>query len=252
MKAVMLLSARSTSKRLPNKHFLNLWKGLTPLNVLCRRLSRTGIPICIVTTTNKSDEVFDNLKGEGVSVFKGSIDNIPYRQYMAAKNLGAEWIISIDGDDILTSPEGVRTLFDTIKNDPAAEDKLFYTVGLPLGMNASAYSVSLLGKKIRGKEQLQFETGWGRVFGDVVKVEVSQKTLPFPDKKLRFTLDYEQDFNFFQNIVSHFETSIETVSTDNILRYVLNNKIFDINESIIEEYWKNFYREKELEENASK
>lgn len=252
MKAVLLLSARSTSKRLPNKHLLDLWEGKSPLQILCARLAKTGAPVCIATTTDSSDDVFENAHIKDVYIFRGSRENIPYRQLQAAKSLGADLIVSVDGDDILTAPEGITAILNHVKSDKGSQKKLYYTTGLPLGMNASAYSVSLLENLLKGKESTKLETGWGRVFGDTERVEIPQFVTSYPDKKVRFTLDYPEDLAFFRKVASHFQEKIFTVSTADIVQYVVDNKIYELNESIVEEYWNNFYREKGLEENASK
>lgn len=251
MKIILIINARSSSKRLSKKHFLNLWKGKTPIEILCKRLSNLKHQICIATTTEESDFVFDKLEIPGVSVFHGSISNIPYRQYQAAISLGAEFIVSVDGDDVFTSSEAIEELISKVLLD-SDHHKFYFTSGLPLGMNVSAYSTKLLGNLLEGKKILKFETGWGRLFEKIPKIEIPMSMFPFPDKKLRFTLDYPEDLTFFQNITSHFDDKIWSVPTLDIVKYVVDNQIYEINEKIVEKYWKNFFREKELEENASR
>lgn len=254
MKFAVLISARSTSSRLPGKHLLDLG-SYYPLQVLTERLKNIlgeKIQICVATTTNKEDEIFEQKSIPGILVFRGSVDNIPYRQLQAAKALCADWIISVDGDDVLTSPEAIQELISVCSKMSVEDEKTFYTSGLPLGMNVSCYSTCLLQKKLMGKETHKLETGWGRIFTGVTPIELKQTIESYPEKILRFTLDYPEDFRFFNAIVDHFKDRIYTASTTDIISFVVNDEIYKLNESVVQKYWDNFYKEKEKEENANK
>lgn len=253
MKIALILSARSSSKRLPGKHFAVLGGSLNALDVLCGRLRSflpsSDISICVATTTNSEDQVFKSSKDR--TVYRGSIENIPLRQYDAARSLAAELIISVDGDDIFTAPEAILALIAKFTSTDGANKKFFYTTGLPLGMNASCYSTTYLGSLISGKENTKLETGWGRIFPINSRIEVPVHVSDFAENPLRFTLDYPEDLQFFSAVVQHFKDTIFEASTALIIEYVLRNKIYKINESVIASYWENFNREKSLEENAS-
>jgi spore coat polysaccharide biosynthesis protein SpsF (cytidylyltransferase family) len=256
LKAALLVSARSGSKRLPQKHFAKLNDKYSALDILCTRLnnmlSTENISVCVVTTTNEEDRIFDKAVPSKTEVFHGSVDNIPYRQYQAAKSLNADLVVAIDGDDTLTCPEAISLLMRKYNETQDASEKLFYTVGLPFGMNVSCYSTELLGKLIEGKETQKLETGWGRIFPQENRVEVPCHIADFPEKEVRFTLDYEEDLKFFTKVVGYFQDKIFTTSTASIIDYVVKNEIYKCNESVVAKYWENFHIEKGLEENASK
>lgn len=207
--------------------------------------------ISIATTALPEDKIFRELAIPGTIVHEGAIDNIPLRQLMAAREACADFIIAVDGDDILTSPEAVTEIHKAYLNDPQARKKMFYSSGLPLGMNVSCYSVELLAEALKDKQSRKLETGWGRIFEGVQKVEVPVKGPEFPEKLLRFTLDYPEDLDFFRQVASHFQSDIFVASSPEIISYVMSEKIYSITQPVVDKYWDNFYKEKRLEENAS-
>lgn len=238
----IFVTARCGSSRLPNKHFLDL-NGLPVLEVLLRRLQfllsekfqNEKIKILIVTGRESSNMQFQNFVGRGLcEVYFGSDHNIPLRHYTAAVANEYDKIVSIDGDDILISLEGLELVINELNNgcDYCA------TLGLPFGMNVSGYSLSHLEKSVNFDENEIIETGWAKNFGDPELLG----DFGYSDLSVRATLDYPDDLEFFRNTILSLDDYVSS-STEDILSVVLDKKINMVNWHLNDKYWQNFRSE---------
>lgn len=251
MKTGIFITARLGSTRLKRKHLLPV-SDHPILYFLIKRilgefqgeLLREELKIVIVTSDEPENREFENFLNDGTTVFYGSTSNIPLRHLQAAKAHSLDVIVSIDGDDILCSVKGMRAVYEALMQG----FKYAKTSNLPFGMNSSGYSKDFLESSLNGHLDDILETGWGRIFdqGQLTEIQV-----PFPaqDNVLRFTLDYDEDYQFFKSVIEAFGEDIFSVQDEDIVRLVMNKKLYLINESISKQYWDNFYK---LQEEESK
>lgn len=244
----LFITARLGSKRLPNKHLIDLG-GIRPIELLIRRLKKNNLPIVLTTGNEEINYGFKNLcEKEGVELFFGDATNIPKRHLEAARELNYDFIFSIDGDDILTAPEGVMAILNKIEKGDYS-NHFFHTEGYPFGVNSGGYSRVFLENALKSFSGDSLETGWGRIFPKENFVGIS-----CPSKNAdnwRLSLDYDEDLAVFKNIWNHFKDSLITMSTDEILEYFEKNEIWKLNGHVIEKYWENFNKEKEKETKGS-
>jgi spore coat polysaccharide biosynthesis protein SpsF (cytidylyltransferase family) len=244
MKIGFLITARLGSTRLAKKHLLIVNEN-TLLYYLIKRiqiefseeLKKNNAEIIIATSDEAENRKFADFSKYGVSVFYGSINNIPLRHYQTANAYGLDSIVSIDGDDILCSPKGMREIYRSLERGT----QYVKTSNLPFGMNSSGYAVSFLEGSIKNHADDTLETGWGRIFDEKQLQEIR---LPFPytNDSLRFTLDYEEDYQFFKKVIEKCDDRIMQMSDEEIVSVVLSKGLFTINEVISKQYWENFYR----------
>ena len=249
MKTGILITARLGSTRLKRKHLLPV-NGHPILYFLIVRIAKEFQPeltdkkakIIIVTSDEPENKEFENFVKDGATVFYGSINNIPLRHLQTAKVHSLDSMISIDGDDILCSVKGMRAVYEALMQGA----RYAKTSSLPFGMNSSGYSKDFLEASLKGHFDDILETGWGRVFDENKLTEIH---VPFPTKNnvLRFTLDYDEDYLFFKSVIEAFGDDIFTVQDEEIVRLVMNKKIYLINESISIQYWDNFFKLQEAE-----
>lgn len=244
MKTGFFICARLGSSRLPRKHLIAA-DGTPFILHLVRRINRQfatelsdgrAVVAIIASDEPENRDFIDALRGEA-EVFFGSVENIPLRQLQAAQHFDAGFIMSVDGDDILCSVEGMRTV-QTALAEGAAYAK---TEGLPLGLNVSGYRRDFLESAMAGRDQKTLETGWTRIF-DGTKPSVLVYSSPTPDDRLRFTLDYENDAKFFARIIERLGVARETATDAEIVDLVWREKIFELNAGLAKEYWENYYR----------
>lgn len=63
----------------------------------------------------------------------------------------------------------------------------------------------------------------------------------------RFTLDYIDDFKFFAVIINELKESIYTINDDDLIEYVTQHKLYEINNHLSEEYWINYNKLVDME-----
>jgi spore coat polysaccharide biosynthesis protein SpsF len=255
VKTGILITARAGSSRLSKKHLIEV-NGKSMLFWLCSRLGEefkseieSGLVKIIVATSERpGNEVFLEPASEcGVAVFFGSDNNIPLRHLQCADNFGLDFIISVDGDDILCSFEAVRAVFSAMQSDSLSE--LFVVKGLPLGMNVSGYSTLYLRSALAKATSKKMETGWGRIFIEPKTHEIVLGTYDIMGD-LRFTLDYPEDADFFSAVISGLGNEIITIRDQQLIEYVLRNQFQNINSGLKLQYWENYNSEKSRELNS--
>ncbi len=251
MKSGILIIARVGSTRLSKKHLIKVagksfiqWLAERYLREFGNEIARNEVKIIIATSADRENEVFESLfTGSTVSVFYGSSDNIPLRQLECAKSFGLDNILSIDGDDVLCSVSASRTVYSKLSEGA----KAVKTAGLPLGMNLMGYASKFLEESLTdGLRSGTLETGWGRIFKDD-NFETIQLGTYNLDERLRFTLDYEDDATFFQKVIEGLNKHVLTIKDENLIQYVIENKLYEINEGLNDSYWNNFNSQKNRE-----
>jgi len=243
MKTGIFLTARLGSTRLPHKHLLEAG-GKAMLSVLAGRIrhgfekaiGRGDAVLAVVTSDEPANRDFERVSGEPMAVFYGSKQNIPLRHLQAARHFGVDAIVAVDGDDILCSVDAMRVVAGAL----AGGAEYTRTTGLPLGMNAFGYRTDFLARSVAGKEQKTLETGWTYIFdAETQASNALDLGLEAPDT-LRFTLDYNEDYEFFRRIVEHFGAGMVTASDKDIVSYVLAQGLQKITDPIAQKYWENF------------
>ena len=242
MKTGIFIAARLGSTRLKNKHLLPV-NGQPIIYFLVRRImnqfkqeiDKDMINVIITTSDEKENKQFNQFVDMGIYVFYGSKNNIPLRQVQAADFYGLGAIISIDGDDILCSPESMREVYKRLKNNA----KYIITSNLPLGMNSFGYSTDFLKRSLDQRTNEVLETGWTRIFDERQRTDVN---IPIDTKNriIRLTLDYQEDYIFFKTLIESMGEKIYDAKDQTIIDFIINNKFYNLNESVNEEYWENF------------
>lgn len=87
-RTAIILQARTGSTRLPQKMTKIFNGNKSLLEIIVARLSGTGLPIIIGTSTNIADDVIENIAiANGTKVFRGDENDVLKRFIAAAKNL---------------------------------------------------------------------------------------------------------------------------------------------------------------------
>ncbi|MDA7608750.1 hypothetical protein N8589_04195 [Akkermansiaceae bacterium] len=246
----VFITARLGSTRLPGKHLLEV-KGkpliawlVTRFTIAFRKqILENELKLFITTSVKPENKKFESIFGKGeVEVFFGSDQNIPLRHLECAKQNNIDYIISIDGDDILCSTEATKLAIGRLIKG----SKVLQTSGLPLGMNVLGYSRKFLEKSLRGKETIKLETGWGMIFDknviDIIEIERKEDT-----DRLRMTLDYDADAEFFQKVISSLD--ILSINDNHLIDNILSFEWDKINSHLNEIYWENFNQARKEENN---
>ncbi len=242
MKTGILINARMGSKRLKDKHFMKInntpciaWLLKRLINEFSFEIKKGKIELFLATGSKSLNSKFEDVKNYS-KVFYGSDFNIPQRHFELANQYELTNIICIDGDDILCSMKAARDVLEQLNNN-----KFFIkTIGLPIGMNVIAYSSEFLKKCLFKKNYKILETGWPRIFNESQLHIIDYKNKVNSQPDLRFTLDYFDDYKFFEKIILYFGEDIIHQIDKKIINYVIRSKTFLLNAHLNEEYWNNF------------
>ena len=75
-KSIIIIQARTSSKRFPNK-VMKLIEGIPIILLAIKRASNTGKKIIVATSNHKSDDkLVKLLKKENISYFRGNLKNV--------------------------------------------------------------------------------------------------------------------------------------------------------------------------------
>ncbi len=237
--------ARLGSTRLSKKHLIKVldytfleWMIKRFIHSFASEIAANKVQLILATSDESINKEFEDvLRSLPVKVFYGSVNNIPLRLIQCAKKYDLQNVISIDGDDILCSPEAAKQVREELRK--TAEGKWVKTTGLALGMNVAGYKRSVLEKSYNQIGKGKLETGWGRVFDSFESIAI---ILGDYDRRsdLRFTLDYQEDADFFRRIIEGFGEEIINATDQELIDYVISNDLMKINKDINDIYWKNF------------
>jgi len=247
----LFIVARVGSTRLPEKHFIKAgdktfieWLVSRFLFSLQKEISASDVRIFIVTSDKPENKKFELLfsKNENVSIFYGSDSNIPLRQLQCAEVNNITEIISIDGDDILCSPYAAHEVRRyLLQLQPYVKSS-----GLPLGMNVAGYQTNFLRQALKNYEDASLETGWGRIFNETMVKDIQLGQYD-GDKRLRMTLDYKEDSDFFKTVINSLQGKVLTMDDASLINFIIENKFYEINTHLDDIYWQNFDRQKKAE-----
>ena len=111
-------------------------------------------------------------------------------------------------------------------------------------MNCTGYSTNFLKKSLNGIESKKLETGWGEIF-DKKEIEIINLKYSNDIKKIRMTLDYPADVDFFSTVISNLD--VLSISDENLVCSIIKNNWNHLNSHLDNIYWENFNNQKEKE-----
>lgn len=244
----VFITARLGSTRLSEKHLIEVnekpfikWLVERFSTAFQENIDKNELKIFITTSVKTENKKFESIFDKsGAEVFYGSDENIPLRHLECAIENNIDHIISIDGDDILCSTEASKAVVDRLLGGA----KMVQTAGLPLGMNCTGYSKVFLEYSLKGIEYNKLETGWGKIF-DKNEIDIIQLRKDENIEKIRMTLDYEPDADFFKKVISNID--VLNVSDDMLIESIVTNNWNQINDHLDDIYWSNFNKQKQEE-----
>lgn len=250
MNCGIFIPVRTGSTRLPKKALRSI-ENKCILEYLIERvkyINENLANIFICTTNQKEDYILDEIaQRNGIKIYHGDTKNIIKRQYDCAVDNNIEIIVNVDGDDIFCNPEYIKKILQIF--DKNSNYDVIKTEDLPFGTNSMAYKRTVLEKVLNNFDNKIIETGWGQLICnnsmfniEIVKANAEEKL------EARLTLDYEDDFEMFKNIIENLFFNKDYIYQQEIISYLKNNpEVRKINYHLNETYWKNFENKKSEE-----
>lgn len=233
MKAAVFITARVKSSRLPRKALLKIG-GKTTIGHLIERAKRAVRPQLVVmcTSTNPQDLVLAELAVKhGIRFFRGSEDDKLDRYLKAAEKYRLDFIVTVDGDDILCDPELIDK---TVEHFLKTEADFIAWNGLPLGAACAGIKVEALRLVCELKAEADTEV-WGGYFTEtgLFKIEQIEAEEALRRPEVRMTLDYPEDFRFFERIFAELGAGCRFFSLREILALLERKpEIIEINRGV--------------------
>lgn len=221
MKILAILQARVSSSRFPGKVLKNLLGKPMLMRQIERSLRSVKISSLIVATSTHSsdDKIAELCRGNKVSCFRGSLDNVLDRFYNAAKSQAPDHIVRLTGDCPLVDPFVIDSVIEqhlVQGNDytsntmpPTFPDGLDVEVVSWYALKRAWESAGLLSERehvtpfIRKHPDLFCLGNLSRLGGDL--------------SHLRWTVDESEDFLLVQKIYEHLYPVNQAFTTDDIL-----------------------------------
>jgi len=248
MKVGFLLIGRLKSTRLPNKLLLNI-KGKPIISHLLDRLklSKKVDNIIICTSTLEQDKPLANIaENNEVECFFGDPDDVLVRMLDAAKCYKLDYILTITADSPFIDPVYADAIVDNFQKTGA---DLIRQFDLPHGVFSYGIKIDALQKVVELKDSSDTEV-WGHYFTDtglfnVVDFEVKNTFHKRPG--LRMTLDYPEDWKFFEAIFNALYNDKKIFSLDEILKFLdANPEVTKINKFCGKKFFKKFKNHSEI------
>jgi len=148
-RVVMILQARMGSTRLPGKSMMDL-AGVPLVGRIIERVKRCKKvdEIVLATTQKPEDDVLEELgRSYGISVFRGSENDLVDRYYQAAKAFNADVVVRLPADNPCPEPNEIDRIIDyhlTDQSDFSSNLAEVFGNGYPDGIGAEAFNFETL------------------------------------------------------------------------------------------------------------
>ena len=234
-----IIVVRLNSARFPNKAIKKI-NGVNSISLLIRRLKKIKElnKIILATSTNKTDDVLEKIAAtESIKCFRGSLNNVANRYYMAAKKFKLDQIVRVTGDAILCDEIMISK---AIQSQLKHNSDVTFIKNMPYGtakevMNLKTIkTISHRSKVSNNTEYLEWYLENSRNF----KVKYIKSPYKF-DNSTRLTLDYKEDLVLFDKIFRYFNDKNANFTLKSVIK-LLNKrrKLIKINSFLTPKYKK--------------
>ena len=177
--------------------------------------------VVLCTTTLPEDDILCEIaEKNNIFYYRGSVEDKLERWLGACKKYDIDFFVTADGDDLFCEPKLIDCAFEQFeKNDP---DFLMKT-GIICGAFTYGIKYTALQKVCEIKDTSDTEMMW-TYFEDTGLFNINQLAkipVEYMRSDFRMTLDYEDDFKFFTNIIEYFNG--KTFGLMDILSYIDKN-----------------------------
>jgi spore coat polysaccharide biosynthesis protein SpsF len=240
MKAIFI-TVRNGSTRLSNKALMEI-QGIPTIEYVVRRVKNSKLvdKIVLCTTENEQDDSLVNIAiRNGIDFFRGSEEDKLERWRGAARKFNIEFFCTADGDDLFCDPALIDLAFEQFQrnNSDFIECKKAITGAFTYGIKVNA-----LNKVCEIKDTDKTEMMWVYFTdtGFFKCEELENVPKKFIRSDIRMTLDYQEDFDFFNSVIEKTGKGCNFISLDEIVDVI--NKYPELNGI-------NFFRQQQWADN---
>lgn len=227
----IFLTARSGSKRLPNKHFLKLNLSYSVIDFCIKRLKKSKIikNIFLCTTKNKEDNKFKEVcKRHNIKLFRGSEKNVLKRFIDCAKENSINTIVRITGDCPIIDPKIIDKCINLHFKKKSDYTTNTLKLSFPDGLDVEVVNIATL---IRSQKNSKNKSNKEHVTPYIRRSRLFKKLNfknPVNYSNRRWTLDDYNDFIFIKKVVKFFSSNIYFSWKDLIKAERLNKSLINV------------------------
>lgn len=205
-RTIAIVQARMGSTRLPGKILLPLAARTVLGHVLTRCAAVPGVDgvFCATTDLVEDDAVAEEASRYGASVYRGSAEDVLARYAGAARAAQADVVLRVTSDCPAIDPEVCGALLDLRGQTGAGYAANNMPASWPHGLDCEAFTRATL-ESADGNADQAFErehvSPWMREKYGLSRVNLAAPP-EFPGHG-RWTLDYPEDYAFFQALYAH-------------------------------------------------
>ena len=244
MKTGALIPIRLASERLPGKAILEVAGKPLVCHLLdrvfaCKHISDKKDVIVCTTEDQSDDKLTEVVKAYGASIYRGSTDDIIKRFNDAIIEFGLDYILQVDGDDILCATEYMDLTMDTLFADNSLD--IVTCEGLPLGVASKSFTRQAMDKVYKAYQTHINDTGFIYFFTKTGLCK--EKTIQAVSQNhildgARLTLDYSVDLEVFTRIIEAINNTPRNLEFRSVVNYLKQHPdVMEINANLDEEYW---------------
>lgn len=230
-KAVALLQARMSSSRLPGKVLKEI-NGKPMIYWQLQRIQQSQeLEAVIVATSSDSsdDELANYIKNLGFSVSRGPLNNVYQRFAKNILNFSKNTIIvRLTGDCPLVMPKIIDQAIQIFRKSDV--DYLSNTIiptypdGLDVEVFRSGAFLNLANQNLTVAEEEHVTLAFHR---DSLKSKSINFCSPTDYSKLRWTVDYQEDFDFVTRVYHAFRGREQAFDFEDVLEFLASNPQLD-------------------------
>ena len=231
----ILITVRTSSTRLPRKAILDI-NGKPTIQYLIENIkkSRLADKIILCTSEEPDDDILCQIATDcGIDYYRGSLKDKLVRWMETCKEYNIDFFVNVDGDDLFFDYNLADLVIKQYNEQPCD-----FIDGN--GLYNDVYGVSLEALKKVCDIKDTDDTEYIRLYFTETNLFDVKKINNIPEKyikrKVRMTLDYKEDFEFFKTVIEGVLPNELTL--DNINNFLYNNpSIANIN-YFLDEEWK--------------
>jgi len=223
-----LVTARSTSTRLPNKCFQLITDDLSTIQVVIRRAKKIGCPVILATTEDPSDDRLEEISlKEDILCFRGAIKNKIRRWSDCFRKYSITEGLLVDGDDpTFDFNVGARALDQLREDEP---DMVFISPEMTPGFFTYGITRKGIEKLLTQASDPEMDTDVITEFinsAGLTKSYVSTMPEETEGHNVRLTVDYPEDIEFYRALYGKVNY---LAPSPKIVRVALMNNLQKIN-----------------------
>lgn len=231
MSIVAIIQARLGSSRLPGKVMKDI-EGNPVIKIVIDRLSNSKlIDKIVVATSNESkdDPLAEYLKELGISIFRGSENNVLSRYYEASIKYKASSIVRITADCPIIDPNIVDMVIQKFLDKEADYCSNIFPRSYPQGLDTEIFTKAALKKTYLEAKTYYDKEHVTPYIRNSEKFKVINLLNDKDASNHRWTLDYEEDLRLLKIIFKYFNPEIH-FSSQQVMDFILENpEIISIN-----------------------